>query len=823
VAVVLADQIVASGAEFAADQPAPLSVRVSPLEPSPFGAHGGAIAIARGEKIDEAQAAWAQSIPSASTAHWFALYGLVLVMLLAWSGYLRTRHWGRLLRNQLTTLGALVILALSIRALFLLTGMSVLAAPVALAALLVGRRASKGSAVASAALMAMLVAGMVPLDLGIAIALLLQGVVPALLLPRNPRPGRIATALAAGGLASSAAYGLAFAAAWQTTPSLANPLHSTWVAPLFAAAASGILLFLLRPLFDWSCGEVSKRTLGRLEKLSQPLLRQIATQAPGTWQHSLTVANLAQTAGAAVGADLQLLRVGAYYHDLGKSLAPKYFLENLGGGDKSVHENLKPTASRDAIFAHVNEGIRVAREAGLPERVIDFIRSHHGGGTLEYFWTLEQATPNGSTRPQDFCYPGTRPQSRETGILCICDAIEGACRNLKNPGRPSIERLVRHIVYGKLRTGQLDECGLSLGDAQRIEFALTESLVQAHAPNAPRLKGADAVSTSPDHPRARAHIEPATGLAQLSEVRLDSLDLPKVGWQQGLAPVAGDSQSGLGFVETETMITEDEDTEDGDPQARRTLKHDAAGIEERITTEQKVEERVTTRRRAEEPVEPEDPEEEADDIEDEFDEDSDPDYEDTAYLGGRRSVQPVLGSEEEDEGEPLLLKSPKRPSGSHATPEALGDWQDALGAAQRLTEDIKTPELPELPGPPPPPHSGARETIPLGKDGLLLEPGPPAKSRAGKRADSSDGMRPGEMVVGAPPATHPERTLPGVMRHDEITAEHYAVMPDEARRPEDRITEENPAVIPPIDAYPETSTEPGPRELMKKKKKKRKS
>lgn len=766
--IVFADHIVVGQAHFEVQKPSPLSIRVSPLRPSPFGAHGGAIGIARGEHIDEQQLSHLQSLPKPHAGSWVALYFTTALLLLAWSSFLRVRYWGALLRRQLATLGFMLLVALSLRALFLLTSLSILAAPVAVLGLLVGKRASRASALASATLLALLVAAMVPLDLGIAAALVLQATLPVLLLPRNPTASRVGIALLVAGLASASAYAVAYGAAWHSIPDLHDPLRSTWLAALLGAVLSGALAWLLRPVFEWLCGEVSRRTLTRLERLSQPLLKEISDKAPGTWQHSLAMASLAQAAGEPIAADLPLLRVGAYYHDIGKSLAPKYFIENLRGGDTSVHENLKPAASRDAIFAHVREGIRVARESGLPERVIDFIRTHHGGGTLEYFWTLERASQDrGSAKPEDFCYPGSRPQCRETGILCICDAIEGGTRSLKNPPRAEIENLVHDIVFGKLRAGQLDECGLSIADLQSIDRSLSASLVQAHTHRTPRSRRADAVSTAPDSPRALSVGETNPDLAQLSDVRLDSLDLPKTGWRQepqvaqSTRPRPGDS---MAFSETEALPSVDDTSEDLDS-----------------------------------------------DTQEETEEVSKPGVEDTTVLSAdkRRSVQPVQGSQRDEE--PLLLQSPRRPGQSapakrNSKVESVGQWHDALGAAQSFGAKVSD-ETP-VPPPPPPASGGARETIPLGREGLLLQPGPGLASQPSLRADSNDDLRPGEMVVGAPPATHPERTLPGISPQDEITAEHYAV-PDEARRPEDRITEESPPAVP-LDAYPEKTLSPGP-------------
>src|SRR5262249_37131252 len=155
--------------------------------------------------------------------------------------------------------------------------------------------------------------------------------------------------------------------------------------------------------------------------------------------------------------------------DLGKSAQPKYFVENLAPGETSPHDQLPPEMSCDAIFSHVGEGVALGRRARLHERVIDFMYTHHGDGVLEYFWgkAQEQGNPRGRSM-HHFRSRGQPPQSRETAILAICDAVEAAARTLRRPDPTAIEALVQYIVYGKLHLGQLDDSGLTLTDLRRI-------------------------------------------------------------------------------------------------------------------------------------------------------------------------------------------------------------------------------------------------------------------------------------------------------------------------------------------------------------------
>jgi putative nucleotidyltransferase with HDIG domain len=211
--------------------------------------------------------------------------------------------------------------------------------------------------------------------------------------------------------------------------------------------------------------------------LNHPLLKRIAEKSPGTWAHSLAMANMAELAATAIGANALLTRVGAYYHDLGKSSAPQYYIENLHPGEASPHDSLDPDVSADAIFAHCTEGVRLGRTAGIPEPILDFMHMHHGNGLLEYFWhkNQEQGNPKRLSE-KHFRYPGLPPQTKETGILAICDAVEAASRTLKTPTERDLTGLVQRIVFGKLRLGQLDQSGLTSSDLKHLCNSLVDTL-----------------------------------------------------------------------------------------------------------------------------------------------------------------------------------------------------------------------------------------------------------------------------------------------------------------------------------------------------------
>jgi putative nucleotidyltransferase with HDIG domain len=182
------------------------------------------------------------------------------------------------------------------------------------------------------------------------------------------------------------------------------------------------------------------RALLDLTDLEQPLLTKMAAEAPGSWEHARAMANLAEAASAAIGADALLTRVGAYYHDLGKTVQPKYFVENLARR-ASPHEELEPDVSADAIMAHVVMGTKILRDGKHPEPVVEFAYTHHGTQVVEYFWHKCQASGNPKGLTEDyFRYPGMKPQTKETAILMLVDSIEAASRTIDPPSTRSSRR-----------------------------------------------------------------------------------------------------------------------------------------------------------------------------------------------------------------------------------------------------------------------------------------------------------------------------------------------------------------------------------------------
>ncbi|MBN2695770.1 HDIG domain-containing protein [bacterium] len=207
--------------------------------------------------------------------------------------------------------------------------------------------------------------------------------------------------------------------------------------------------------------------------LDHPLLKMLRDKAPGTYQHSLAMANLAETCAAAIGANGLLCRVGAYYHDIGKTVYPQYFIENQNG--ENPHDLLEPEESARMIRLHVSDGMRMAQEYRLPDYISQFIDKHHGSTLLEFFYEKSKEK-NGEITTEGFRYPGRKPDTKETAILMIVDAIEAASRTLKDPNLQKIEALVTKIIFSKILYNQLTTSSLTLAELRKIALTLIDSI-----------------------------------------------------------------------------------------------------------------------------------------------------------------------------------------------------------------------------------------------------------------------------------------------------------------------------------------------------------
>ena len=242
---------------------------------------------------------------------------------------------------------------------------------------------------------------------------------------------------------------------------------------------AGPFAITVLPLLELSWHTASTFKLNKFADLQHPLMRDLLTKTPGTYQHTMTVAYLAQSVGEAIGANTLLLRIGAYYHDIGKMADPKLFTENQSDGE-NPHDDLGWQESANLIINHVRYGEKLAREFGVPEIIVDFIPQHHGTQLVEYFYNKavenSQVTEFGE---EDFRYPGPKPQSIEAAILMIVDAVEATSRSIKEPTRENINNMIRLLIVKRIEDGQFDECNLSTNYLSKIVHTLVDSLEAA--------------------------------------------------------------------------------------------------------------------------------------------------------------------------------------------------------------------------------------------------------------------------------------------------------------------------------------------------------
>lgn len=252
----------------------------------------------------------------------------------------------------------------------------------------------------------------------------------------------------------------------------------------FCALLASVLMTGLLPFIERMFDVQTDISLLELGDVQHPLLQELVRRAPGTYNHSINVASIAETAADAIGANGLLVRVGAYFHDIGKMLKPSYFVENQGP-EGNRHETLQPAMSTLVIIAHVKDGADLARQHSLPQSIIDFIEQHHGTTLVEYFYRreaqrLKDDPDAGELDETTFRYPGPKPQTKEAGVLMLADVVESASRALVDPTPARIESLVHDLAMKRLLDGQFDECGLTLSELHTIEDSLVKSLTAVY-------------------------------------------------------------------------------------------------------------------------------------------------------------------------------------------------------------------------------------------------------------------------------------------------------------------------------------------------------
>ncbi|MCR8850633.1 HD family phosphohydrolase [Rossellomorea sp. SC111] len=254
--------------------------------------------------------------------------------------------------------------------------------------------------------------------------------------------------------------------------------NSEYVYYIVFALVSGIMSSILTigflPFFEAGFGILSSMRLVELSSPTQPLLKKLLTDAPGTYHHSVMVANLAEAACEAIGANGLLARVGCYYHDVGKSKRPHFFIENqLNMGNP--HDRVSPETSRDVIISHASDGAQMLRKHKLPKEIVDIAEQHHGTTLLKFFY-YKAKEQGKDVKEEEYRYPGPKPQTREAAVISIADSVEAAVRSKKSPTQAEIKQLVHSIVQDRLQDGQFNECDISLKQLETVKRSLCETL-----------------------------------------------------------------------------------------------------------------------------------------------------------------------------------------------------------------------------------------------------------------------------------------------------------------------------------------------------------
>ena len=320
-----------------------------------------------------------------------------------------------------------------------------------------------------------------PRGLELALYALMSGVLASLMIGRAERLGAFIWA----GIAASVGAALVIILFRIPDPGTdiigkASLLGASFASGLLSTSLGFGLLLILGNLL----GITTNLQLIELSRPDHPLLQQILLNSPGTYQHSLQVANLAEQAARAVGANPLLTRVGALYHDVGKSLRPQFFIENQVAG-QNIHEQLDPRTSADIILAHVREGLDLARKYRIPQSIRDFIVEHHGtlDAAYQYHEALKAAGGDqANVDKRDFTYPGPRPRSRETAILMLADGVEAAARGETPNSEEEIDKLVRWVIEDRRAKGQLDRTELTLKDLDTIRRSFVNTLKNIYHP-----------------------------------------------------------------------------------------------------------------------------------------------------------------------------------------------------------------------------------------------------------------------------------------------------------------------------------------------------
>ncbi|MBX5475679.1 MAG: HDIG domain-containing protein [Clostridia bacterium] len=387
--------------------------------------------------------------------------------------YFRPRIWSDDRRVVLLALVLAVVLVVE----RVLLQVSPYLAPVACAAMLIAILIGPEVALVGVLYEALSLGFMSGHDLRYAFAALTGGFAAAVSVRRVDQRGEVMR----GGFLAAGANLVAILATALLSGEVADAT-GVWMDAAFGAIngmLSGILTIGSLPYLEQAFGILTSVRLLELSNPNHPLLRRMLREAPGTYHHSLMVANLCEAAAEAIDANPLLARVGAYYHDIGKLKRPYFFVDNQFGGE-NPHDRLSPSLSALIVISHVKDGLELAREYKLPEEIARFIPEHHGTMLVSYFHRKAVEASDGPVDEAQFRYPGPLPQSKEAAIMMLADGAEASVRALKDPTPDRIEAQVRKIIRERLEAGQLDQADVTLKDLDTIARTFTHVLMGLH-------------------------------------------------------------------------------------------------------------------------------------------------------------------------------------------------------------------------------------------------------------------------------------------------------------------------------------------------------
>lgn len=254
--------------------------------------------------------------------------------------------------------------------------------------------------------------------------------------------------------------------------------QGTWLSllcTLIGCVFSFLLTIALHPYIELILTDDSAIVLNELSNPNQPLLKQLLEEAPGTYHHSMMVANLSANAVAEIGGHSMITRVGCYYHDIGKVKHANFFVENLPAGAENPHNYLLPEDSKQIIFSHITDGIKMLKDAHMPQSVIDICAQHHGTTLMRYFY-VEAKERNPEITEEEFRYPGPKPQTKEAAVVSIADSSEAAVRAMGKPTNEKIAEFVHNLINSRIEDGQFDECDITMQELRIVERSIVNGL-----------------------------------------------------------------------------------------------------------------------------------------------------------------------------------------------------------------------------------------------------------------------------------------------------------------------------------------------------------